>query len=306
MAGMMKRVLALVATAAMLVALIALVPASSSAANLTGGQTTYVIDGEEVTFAFDPIRLAGGTLLPLEVYQHFGIQVEGALAQNVSLKKADVTVRLALKTGLIQVENETLSSAVAPMRLNGRLFVPADLLRYFGVEFTQDGSYALMRQYVPGMPTVMKIEESEYNSLLIGRRFEASIKADSGIFLYGNFTLLTPEMVSAEQFELAYGTRARLQNLLQTNTLILVDVRNTSAKTGAIAPGTLFLVDNQHNQYDLVSMLDIGRGLLSNKLAPAASRAGVLVFPKVAANLENLILYSDSNGASLGTYTRVN
>lgn len=294
------------AAVTLLVATVASMTGTSSAANLTGGTYTYVINGEETTFPFDPLVRQGGVLLPAEVYQQFGITIDGALTRNITLKKDDqVTASLTLGSTTVTVNGNAATVATAPLRLNGRLFLPGDLLKEFGVEFSSDGNYVVMRNLADGQANIQQNSESEFSGLKIGKSFTASVKADSGIFLSGDFTLLTPSIVGSANLKVTYGTRARLQNLLQTNTLIMVKLSNSAFKSGAFVTSGVMLVDDQRTQYDVLQVLDTGNGLLSNKIVPAGDRVGVLVFPKLANNASILTMYYDTQGANLGSFTSV-
>jgi hypothetical protein len=61
-------------------------------------------------------------------------------------------------------------------------------------------------------------------------------------------------------------------------------------------------VDDHRNQYDVASVLDIGSGLVTNRLAPGADRVGVLVFAKVPSTTNTLSLFYDNNGSIIGTF----
>jgi hypothetical protein len=93
---------------------------------------------------------------------------------------------------------------------------------------------------------------------------------------------------------------------LQTNTLVWVKTSNTGNKTGGLVTGTTFLIDNNRNQYEVTSVLDIGDGLLNGKIAPGADRAGVLVFPKLDPKASQVSLYYENNQATLGFFTYLN
>lgn len=295
--------LAAVAVAALILAA-AVAPRVTMAANLTGGNTAYVLNGEEVTFPFDPIRVQNGLLIPVEVFQRFGVAVEGAQGRNFTLTKAGVSVRITLGTGAANVDGLTVATGASPMRLNSRLFLPADLLKYFGVDYVLDGSFMILQEYVPGPPTLKQTAQADYQEFLRSRQFSAAVRLDGNIHANGEFTLLTPDIASAVQFGVDYGTRARIQNLLHTNTLVMVTLRNSAGRAGAVQTTGLFLVDDLRNQYDLVTVLDIGDGLLSNRLAPGADRTGILVFPRVRSDSTTLSLYYDLNGANLGMFFR--
>lgn len=299
----MKKWMKLVAAAALVGALTVSAPGISLSANLTGGSYTYVIHGEEVIFPFDPIVRKEGLLLPIDVFQQFGIKVDGALTQEITLSKDAVEVRLTLGQTPITVSGRPDTVATPGMRVSGRLFLPADLLRQFGIEFGQDGTYVVMRAYADslGAPDVMS--DGDYARAKGLRTASGIIKTDSGVYMNGEFTLLSAELINAANMGLAYGTRARLLNLLQNNTLVLVKLSNTSYKAGAVAANGLYLVDSERNQYDTPTVVDIGGGPVTGKVAPGADRVGVLVYPQLADDAGAVTLYYDANGATLGTFS---
>jgi len=300
-----KKVAALMAVLLLLVAVVASAVGSASAANLTGGTYTYVMNGEEFSFSVDPLIRKDGVLLPAEVFGQFGITMEGALTRSVILKKDSVRVRITVGSTTVDVNGAPATVPTAPMRLNGRLFLPADLLKEFAIEFSQDGTIVTMRDYADGTPAVKSGTSAEVGTLKIGRNFVSSVKADTTIYLNGEFTLLTPELVADTSLGVTYGMRARLQNLLQTNTLVLVKLSNTSFRAGAMVTSGLYLVDDHRVQYDLSSVLDIGGGLVSSKIAPGADRQGVLVYPRLQGTSSILSAYYDANNGTLGSFTTV-
>lgn len=277
----------------------------SDAANLTGGTYTYVINGEEVTFPFDPIVRKDGLLVPVEVFQQFGVTVDNPLNKSFSLKKNSVTATLTLGTTTYTLNGSNAAVATTPLRLNGRLFLPADLLKEFGVESSQDGNYVFLRAYVDGGATIKQTTDSDLTGFKMGRNFTTSVKLDSNGYANGEMTLLSQDILTSAALNISYGARARLQGMLATNTLVLAKLSNFTGKSGAMATAGTYLVDDQRTQYDLQQVIDIGNGLLSNKLAPGADRVGVLVFPKVNLTANNLVLYYDNNGGSLGTFTTI-
>jgi hypothetical protein len=300
-----RKVALVLGASALVVALAVQYSPTSNAANLTGGNYAYVINGEEVTFPYDPIVRQSGVLLPIEVYQQFGITVENPLTKSMTLRKEQVSAVLTLGTTTITLNGQSASVATPPLRLNGRLFISADLLKEFGVESTTEGNYVIMRSYVDGTPTVKQVTDSDFNAFKTGRVATGSMRLDSNIYASSELTLLSNDIVSASTLNLSYGARARLQSLLLTNTLVMVKLSNTSFKSGALTLPGLYLVDDQRNQYDLASAIDLGLGLVTNKLAPGADRVGVLVFPKLNAAATNITVYYDANGGSLGTFTTI-
>jgi len=299
--SMLRKAAAAVAALAIVAVVAVSWTGTTAAANLTGGTYTYVIHGEEVSFTFDPVSRKDGLLLPLEVFQHLGITVNGALEKSFTMTKGGVTATLTVGATAIDVGGRADTVVTAPLRLNGRLFVPADLLKQFGVEFTQDGTFVVMRYYVDPIPSVTAHTTAQYAQLRAPRTVSANVKADSGVYLAADFTPLNSDLVASSALNVAPGMRIRLHGLLQTNTLVLVKLSNDSFKAGALAAANLTLVDDSRVQYDLASVLDIGQGLVSAKLSPSADRMGVLIYPRLATDVETLTLYYDNNGTNLGS-----
>lgn len=300
---MSKKLLAALLTGSLLLMLTAAVwPQPTQAANLSGGAYTYVIDGEEVTFPYDPIVQKAGALLPLDLFTHLGAKVSGALEQKVTLRYGPVTAELTLGRNLAQVNGQAEQMATAPMRLNGRLFLPAEILTGFGLSLAQEGNYVIINHYVDEMPALTKLSEGDWLALTADRTIDATLRADSGIYLDGTFAILNEGMILDQHLKLDYGTRVRLLGLLQTNTLMLVDLANPSLKSGAIQTNGLYLVDGERNQYEVSQVLDIGQGLITGKVAPAANRMGLLVLPRLGGGGGPLKLYYEGNGAVLGQF----
>lgn len=301
---MVKRILVSACAGALLLALAAGAPGQVSAANLSGGTYTYVVNGEESNFIFDPIQMRDGWLLPLELFQRFGVTTQ-ANSKDLTLRKAEVEARLTLGSTTVSLNGRPELAQAAPLRLNGRVFLPADLLKYFGVEFSLTDHLVVLEDYGETMPPITPLTEGEYLGLRTGRTITQVIKADSETSLQAEFLLLSPELASAANLSLEYGARARVQRLAQTHSLVWVRLRNGSFKAGALVAKGLYLVDQQRKQYPLVGMLDVGDGLVDGLLVPNAERVGILFFPQVATEAGALSLYYEPNAATLGTFNRI-
>lgn len=285
---------------ALLAGLLGLLPGDSSAANLTSGTYTYVIGGEEVTYAIDPINRKDGLLLPAEVFSAFDIQVDGLMKREFTLTRDGVAVKASLGSPYIDVNGDAQSLTVGPIRLNGRVFLPADLLKQFAVEYVLDGTYVSFRDLAAGNPALTGTGVTEWSALKTNRSFTITVRADTSIYLNAEFILLTPEMIAATSLEVDYSTRVKLQNLQKTNTLLLVDLSNQQYRSGGLQTAGLYLVDHQRRQYEVTQVLDIGEGMLNAKLAPGADRMGVLIYPKVKPS-GTITIYYDGQNSSLGT-----
>jgi len=298
----MKRLMMVLGTVALLVALVASMTSTTLAANLTGGTYTYLINGEEETFTFDPVVRKDGLLLPFEVFQKMGIKLEGMTEKTVTATKDTVAAKVTIGSTIYDLDGATKMLATMPLRLNGRVFLPMDLLKEFGIEAVQDGTMILMRPLVDKVPALEQLTDPQWSALRANRGFSNNAKSDSGIYLFCDFSLMNADIINAANLGTSYGTRARLHSLLQTNTLILVKASNIGSRAAGLASTSLMLVDDKRNQYDVVSVENIGFGLLTSKLAPGTDRFGVLVYPKLPANITSLSLYSDASLAVLGAF----
>ncbi|HYF78399.1 MAG TPA: stalk domain-containing protein [Symbiobacteriaceae bacterium] len=302
---LLRTLAATLSVGALVTALVAANPTTTSAANLTGGNYTYVIDGEEVTFLFDPVVRKEGLLLPTEVFQHFGIKVQDAATKNPSVYTDSLTIKLTLGSTQADMGGTVRTVSTAPLRLNSRLFLPSDLLKEFGVEFSQDGTMVVMRELTDEPVALETQTPSEWDAYFTNRGFTANVKSDGNAYMVGKVALLNAAMINSTQFPITYGTRAKLHSLLQTNTLVLVDLSNTTNRSGGMQTAGAYLLDDQRNQYDLVQVFDLGQGLLNAKLAPGADRMGVLVYPKLAGTATSASIFYDANMAPLGTFPTI-
>lgn len=299
---MSRRTVLLTALAALLTLLLS-ISGLGSAANLTGGTYTYVINGEEATFAFDPVQRGDRLLLPAEVFQRFGIRVEAGAARLVTLRRANVTAQVTLGQTTFLLNGSPITAGAAPLRLNGRLFLPDDLLPHLGVALSVQDSFVVMLDNAASLPLISQVPEADWQAMLHGRQVRGSVRTDSGVFIAAEFMLLSPELMAAANLELSYGARARLFSLAEGHTLVLAKLSNRAVKAGRLDTSGIYLVDNRHRQYSPIQTLDIGQGALEDKLAPSADRTGVLLFPPAAGGLQFLQLYYDPNGEFLGSFT---
>lgn len=300
-----KKSLVLLSTGALLAAIAVAVPSTSSAANLTSGSSSYIINGQEETFTFDPIQRKNGTLLPIEVFQRFGVQVDGATGNLIKLTKGSTQVNLTLGRTASILNGLPSSVSVEPVRLSGRLFLPSELLREFGVEFSLESGYVFLREFVVGQPTVKVTDQAEYDRLLNKLTYNPQVKLDSGQYASSSFTLLNKDLLQMDKLPISAGARARLQGLIETNTLVLVNLQNYATKTGSFQSSGLYMIDANRNQYDVQEVIDIGQGLVTDKLAPGADRMGVLVFPLLKPNPGLVKLYLDANQADIVVWNQV-
>lgn len=297
----MRTLAAMVLTLALLVAVVVANPRTSSAANLTGGNYTYLIDGEEYRFTYDPVVRKDGLLLPVEVFTEFGIDVKGAQGKDITVYTRDVTAKLTLGSTTLGLDGTVRKVTTAPLRLNGQLFLPADLLTQFGIDLVQDGTMIIMKSYAKPELETVTLNESEWTTLLQDRGFFENIRADSGMYLNAQFALVDEKMLSATNLGITFGQRVKLYDLLRSNTLVYVKLSNHATRAGSMLVTGTYLVDADRRQYEITDLIDIGSGKLDGKLAPYADRAGLLVYPKVPIGVRTLTVYYENNQAVIGT-----
>lgn len=302
-------------------------PTPAHGAGLSGGSYTYLVNGEEVAFPFDPIVVQDQLLLPAAVFERLGVSVSDTGA-GITLRLADrVEARLTLgsptyslsSSGGLSSSPGGLSSSpggpssspggrpqqapAVPVRLGGHLFLPAALLEHFGVELTRAGSLLLLRQPLKGALPTTSLTEDEYLRLKAERSFKRELISRQSGSLQAEFTLLDPALLAAPQLGLSYGHRVKLLGLLETHTLVLVKLSNQWSDPASFRPHSVVLLDDLRHQGDLAEALPAGEGDLTAPLAPGADRRGVLAFPKADPSASRLLLYYHETRESLGAFT---
>lgn len=287
-----------------LLATLLLITAASTGAMgapLSGGNTIYIINGEDIAFTFDPIVRADGVLIPDEVARWLGLTVTEA-EKSLTVTRGKVTAQLTLGQTWAVVDGRPMHLSPGPVRVIGKLFLPADLLKEFGLSVSLEGNLMEIRDLTAGLQFPEGLSREDYEAQLMRRTVRGRVRSDEGRpYLDLEFLWLTPEMVASEQFRATFRQRVEYLSLLQSNSLALVTVVNRSNGTVTLTPGSLMLVDEASgDQFDVERTLDY-QGLISEKVAPQARKASVLVYPKVPEGLDRLVLFSDTNQASLGT-----
>ncbi len=282
MSKLPRRTLVLVVLVAVL-ALVLSVP-TSQAATLTSGAYTYVVAGEETVFPYDPIVKKDGYLLPLDVFTALGISAADAQKRNLSLTRGDVTVSVTLGQPWVTLQDGAqVTVAPVPMRVSGRVFLPTQILAALSIDIQTDSSIITLRDLAPTAPTGAYTEKADYDAARAKTTLSGMVKSTEGTFLDIDITYLTPALAASPHLLSDVGTRSRLLHLLDTNTLLLVRVRNTVGTTRGLTfkPESIFIVDNKGMQYEYTGTLIDVKGSLATKLAPSVEKSGILVFQKV-------------------------
>jgi len=293
----MRRTFRILAAALLLVVTLS---AAALAAPLSGGNTIYVIDGEDRSFTFDPIVMREGILLPEEVLLYLGLKVTVAEdSKGLTVERGAVRAELRLGQTQATVNGATLNLPPGPLRLIGKLFLPATLLEEFGFDIASEGSMLQIRDLAAGI--TLANPPAAYADLWEQRTLRASVPTDDARpYLDLEVTYLTPELVSSERFAASFRQRVECLSLLKTNTLLLVRAANRSSRSATLSPASLMLVDETTGQqYDVEQTL-AHNGLIHEKMAAGAVKSSVLVYPKLPEGLESVLLFSDTKGAAVG------
>ncbi len=276
---------------------------STAAAPLSGGNTVYVINGEETTFTFDPITRKDGTLLPMDVFAALGISVSQA-DKTVVVLKAGVQAHLTLGQSVGTIGKTAITVAPVPLKLSGRLFLPATVLEELGYEVMSESGYVQIRDLTQGINLNSDLDRMGYDNLKYRLTANNYLEADDGKTNLGvETTFLTPELLASGHFPATFKERVQYLNLLQTHSLLMVRVVNHSGRGATLNPASLMLLDKTTlQQYDVEQTLDY-RGLINAKIASGAGKTSILVYPKVDAATSSLYVFSDTSSATLGPIT---
>lgn len=274
----------------------------------TGGMYTYYINGDETAFTFDPIVRRDGLLLPSDVISRIGIAIHNPNARSFSLEREGVTIACSLGWPVCMLnKTETLVLKVAPLRSGGYLFIPSEILVEFGYEFSQDGNTVLIRDNVddrvsrPGRASL-----DELSAVRIPRTAAASVRAENN-FLKAEFILLSEQLVNNVNFMPALRHRASVLRAGDAYTLLQLKITNdVGLKPLTFQATGFFLVDEQGRQYDQLPLTIDIQGVLTGKIAPYATKVGVLAFEKVPEGVTTLTLYMDGVNGPVGTFRGLN
>lgn len=260
---------------------LAVIAVPVSAGILTSGSYTYMFKGREQNLPVDILTVQGATLVPTELLSLVQVVPE-AEADSVTLKRGPVTVqmRLGSETAVIGDTVKLLQSG--PLLVGGRLFIPAEVLPELGLTLGVDGKFVLLGDYLPeGGPVPDPAGNPLYDDILKNRTAHATVRDGTS---YGSYTitLLNAELLKDPRLSLNWGTRVKLLSMLQTRTLLLVQLRNTSplGTTIALDPNKLLLVDDVGRQYDYLKTEVAVDGLVTTAVAPGATRVSVLAYGK--------------------------
>lgn len=274
-----------------------------SAASLSGGNTIYIIEGEDVSFTFDPIFRKDGTLLPVELFQALGLDVNRSgktiLVGRGGLAQADLT----LGRTLAAVDAKPTRLAPAPVSVVGRLFMPAAVLAELGYEVETDSGFVQVRDLAEGLVIPSDLTTEEYRRLEGRQSVSGTVRTDDGRpFLDLRLTYLNPEMVASPHLELSFRRRVEWLNLMQTNSLILARVTNQSTRAATLSPQSLILVDQSGQQYDAQDTQPY-QGLINQKVAVGATKSSLLIYPLLPHDLQEVQVFADTNGSLFGDLT---
>lgn len=267
---------------------------------LTAGNYTYIYQGRELELPVDILTVQGATLVPEEMLNALGVPAE-VQGDAVTLARGPVQAELTLGSDNLQVEGKNLMLRSFPVRVSGRLFVPAEALSHLGLEITLDGKFVLIREYSPvETPPQQILDNASFQRLLTSRTVEGTVRGNSGAYANATFTVLNRALLADSRINLPWGTRIKLLEMLQNRTLILVTLSNTSLRTVSLDPAKLLLRDDKGRQYDYLKSETAIDGTVTSTVAPGARRTSILAYDLVS-GAGSLALYYEPNGDFIGT-----
>jgi len=289
--------------AGLLVLAVVVSVANVQAAPLTGGNTTYVIEGEERTFTFDPINRKDGQLLPVEVIRSLGLTlVENG--KQVTVARGSTQIVLTLGKSDARINGELFTLTPAALRLNGRLFVPSMVLDELGFDVLTDSAYLQINDVGFALGLDDSMDYAAWAALRDARTLNGMVRSDDArAFVTAQFTYLTTELVASHHFESSFKERIRLLNLMKQHAIVLVRVANDTGRSVTLNPASLMLVDGSTmTQYDMTQNLSYS-GNIKEKIAHGAAKSSLVVYPAPPETLTRITLFADTNSDNIGTFT---
>ncbi|HWI63707.1 MAG TPA: stalk domain-containing protein [Symbiobacteriaceae bacterium] len=277
----------LILAVVLLLTAIAVPPAAAGV--LTSASYTYLLKGRELELPVDLLTIQGAALMPEELVGALGLTpaVDG---DAVRLQRGPVTVELQLGSEVATVDGKARLLKAGPVRVAGRLFLPAEILPDLGFTLTVDGKFVLLTDYLTDEPA---------KTLSNLKPFTLETTVRDGANLFGlKVTALTSDLLADPALGIPWGTQLRLRSLLQTRTLLLITVKNQSLRAITLDPAKLMLVGDGGRQYDYLKQEIPIDGSVTGAIAPGAQRSSVLAYPK--ADGDWFDLYLDGAQAVLG------
>lgn len=268
----------------------------AAAGVLTSDHYTYIIKGRELAIPVDILTIRGTHLVPEELLRGLG-QTPLMTGETIRLQRGPVQVELTLGGLVAQVGGRQQVLPVAPMVVAGRLFVPVAILPSLGLALEVDGRFVLLQDFAPAEPELPQPAADAYAQTLAEHSLRYFMHGAGGDFAWVRITRLTRDLLASEQMEMDWGTRMRLLTLLETRTLLLVTVENTSDRSIALDPQRWLLTDDRGNQYDYADLEIAVTGKVTAPVAPGATRIAVLGYDRAEGPLT---VYDDAGAVIIG------
>lgn len=266
------------------------------------GNTTYFINGQETVFTYDPLGKGRAIVLPEEIFQRMALGIRTG-GRDIWVSRGTTEVKTTLGSTLAIADDTVVTLGATPLRQSGRLYLPADVLNYLGYEWTGDNLTLEIRDLTKGsLPQVQQMRDEDWAAMKAKKGFETSFRLD-GIYILGSVALVTPEWVQDVRIPLTSAARAKALALLDNYTLFYVELRNDQSKAVQFLPGQIFLVDSKGRPLEYTGQYIDVQGTIASKVGPRATKAAVLVFPKLKADAVTLGIYHDVDIHWLGTIT---
>lgn len=283
----------------LLLAVLVVVGAAShpaAARVLTSDNYTYMLKGRQLTVPVDILTIRNTQLVPEELLRALGVAA-GLTGEAIGLERGPVQVELTLGSLTARVGGKQQVLPVAPMVVSGRLFVPAAILPSLGLDLAVDGRFVLLEDYLAAEPVPRQIPADAYAQLLAENSLHFFLPGVGDAFAWVSITRLTADLLAGEQLELDWGTRLRLLALLETQTLLLVSVENTSSRSITLDPRRWLITDESRHQHEYAGLEIEVAGRVTAPVAPGAIQVAVLGFDRAGGPLT---IYDDASSILLG------
>lgn len=277
----------------LLTAVFAVTPRSEAA--VFTSNYSYIINGKEVAVGIDPLSLKSGLLLPSALLDQVGGRFVDK-GDSMVLNRSAATVSLRLGSTNAVRGPETIILPSAPLRLGGQVYVPSEALKLLGLHITTESNMLLIESWPAAKGIVADANEYDRSMQIATQEHWMEPSRDDSV--KASVTRLTKDLIQAAPWTSDTFVRGRALELLDTNLLLQVTIKNHSDTVFTFPVTSYYLVDDLGNQYQLSGQVIPVSGDLFGPLAPGTRAAGVLVYSPVKPDARSLNLYLQTGSAT--------
>ncbi|MFZ5816763.1 MAG: stalk domain-containing protein [Bacillota bacterium] len=266
-----------------------------------GSSYSYIVDGEEVAVGYDALSLRNTLLLPQELFTTLGVLVREGAAGSLTLTRGDLSATVKVGSRVALSNGERVRMATPPIRANGQVYLPQELLPRLGIQAAAEGNLLLIDRWPLAEPT--SDGAVDFAAAVQANSATAPLEMADRKALTATLTRLTPEIVRHADWTGDPAVRGHALDLLGTSVLFDLTIHNQTSGFYQFQLTNLFLVDDLGNQYLPTGEIIHLQGDLSALLAPTAKARGVVIFPPMASEATSFKVYAKGNQWSLAGYS---